>query len=162
ATTQNPLTRLSIVLGAFTPAVPSPKVRSEYLHRNLAAEGGTVLHGVMEMQSPQDPRPVDFLDPVAGIVERMCMYAIVERSVVIHHDADFTSPEVVFNQPRRYACNAPVRRRVFGVIGSGCERCPGSICSEFGIRAANPNRSHRAPEVVGKLRVPAGDAGVRI
>src|SRR5215831_8307152 len=128
----------------------------------LPAEGSAVLHRMMKMQSRQNARPIHLLEPIRGAVESVRMNAIAECGVVVHDNVNLSGPKKVRRKGRRDSSNAPMRGRIFRVIGSGRQRSPAPICHEFGIAAASADGGNRPPEVIGELRIPASDAGVRV
>src|SRR5215471_10424963 len=147
----------------FLPYAMLPsKVILKALRRHLPAEVSAVLPGVMKMQSRKNARPVYLLEPIRGAVESVRVGAIAECGVVVHYNVNLGGPQKVRDKARRDSSNAPMRGRILRMIGSGRQRHPAPICHDLGIAAASADGGNRPPEVIGELRIPASDAGVRV
>src|SRR5215471_8282446 len=117
---------------------------------------------MMEVKSRQNTSPIYFLEPIRSAIEDMRVDAIIERCGVIHDDVNRATSEKILHKTRRHSGNTPVRCWVLGVIGSGRQGYPTQVRHEFEICPACKNGRNGAPEVVGELCIPAGNAYVRV
>ncbi len=83
--------------------------------------------------------------------------------VAVYGEVKIVCAEEEFQRLGRSAAEAAVRRRVLRVVRGNHLRYPVGVRLGPGVAVgvARADRSHRAPEVVGVLSIPAGDYRVR-
>ena len=90
--------RLSIVVLVSIMVMPTSKMLLKDLRCYLPAEGPTVLHRMMKMQSRQNARPVYLLEPIRGAVESVRVDAIAECRVVVDHNVNLGGPKKILHK----------------------------------------------------------------
>src|SRR4051794_6762657 len=110
---------------------------------------------MIEMETGEDARPVNLVQPVPSIFERMRVDAIGQSR--LHHHVYFVRSEVVRNQMRNGACDAAVRSGILGMAGRGTQGHPGGIGLKFGVTASSRYRRDRPPETIGVFGVETAD-----
>src|SRR5262249_62413631 len=90
------------------------------------------------------------------------LYPIIKCGVFPQKNDTLAPTKKHPQKPEKHAGNPPVRCWILGVIGSGRQENPTQVRNEFEICPACKNGRNGAPEVVGELCIPAGNAYVRV
>jgi len=110
----------------------------------------------MIVEASIDACPEHLFEQVIRVLERVRVDAVAERET-IYNNANFACVEVVPDQARDRSSDATVCRGIFGMAGSGAQREPIRVASQFGVTTAGLNGRHRSPNIIGKLRVPTSN-----